>query len=281
MLRELLDGLRIAPAGDSSTEEGSTGEDSWSWLADPRALLDRARGEELRTLIDRARHGELLRIGLGDERWALVERMQSTMSLIEGHAEHTMDAVGAEFLPSLPRLRAAMTRRRGRGPGAALARARAAARPGVEDASVRGRPALLRRGRRCRRRRDAGDRLALASGVAERGGALRTRLVAQSRARPRLRDTRGLDAPASRPGGHPGPHPGMRGRAPESRLREHLLGSIQGPNTCSDVTSLRSRTRLFTGIHRSRRPRVTISSGRVTNRCSVLSSLTSPRTRAM
>ena len=34
------------------------------------------------------------------------------MSLIEGHAEHTMDAVGAELLPSLPRLRAAMTRRR-------------------------------------------------------------------------------------------------------------------------------------------------------------------------
>jgi putative hydrolase len=42
----------------------------------------------------------------------LVERMQSAMSLIEGHAEHTMDAVGAEVLPSLPRLRQAMTRRR-------------------------------------------------------------------------------------------------------------------------------------------------------------------------
>ena len=34
------------------------------------------------------------------------------MSLIEGHAEHTMDAVGAEVLPSLPRLRAAMNHRR-------------------------------------------------------------------------------------------------------------------------------------------------------------------------
>ena len=34
------------------------------------------------------------------------------MSLIEGHAEHTMDVVGAELLPSLPQLRAAMTRRR-------------------------------------------------------------------------------------------------------------------------------------------------------------------------
>ena len=34
------------------------------------------------------------------------------MSLIEGHAEHTMDAVGADVLPTLERLRAAMTRRR-------------------------------------------------------------------------------------------------------------------------------------------------------------------------
>ncbi len=34
------------------------------------------------------------------------------MSLIEGHAEHTMDAVGEAVLPSLPRMRAAMNRRR-------------------------------------------------------------------------------------------------------------------------------------------------------------------------
>jgi coenzyme F420 biosynthesis associated uncharacterized protein len=107
MLRELLDGLRISSATGSSTEDGA-----FSWLRDPGALLDRARDGELRALLDRARHGELLRLGLGDERWQLVERMQATMSLIEGHAEHTMDAVGAEFLPSLPRLRAAMNRRR-------------------------------------------------------------------------------------------------------------------------------------------------------------------------
>src|SRR5580700_1703211 len=114
MLRELLDGLQIAPPGRSADggEGDSTGDGDSSWLRDVRALLDRARDGELRTLIDRARHGELLRIGLGDERWRLVERMQSTMSLIEGHAEHTMDAVGVDFLPSLPRLRAAMTRRR-------------------------------------------------------------------------------------------------------------------------------------------------------------------------
>jgi putative hydrolase len=105
MLRELLDGLQISAAGGS-------GGNGFGWLRDPGALLDRARDGELRALIDRARRGELLRLGLGDERWRIVERMQATMSLIEGHAEHTMDAVGAELLPSLPRLRAAMTRRR-------------------------------------------------------------------------------------------------------------------------------------------------------------------------
>jgi putative hydrolase len=106
MLRELLDGLQISAGGGSSSGNG------FGWLRDPGALLDRARDGELRALIDRARRGELLRLGLGDERWQIVERMQATMSLIEGHAEHTMDAVGAELLPSLPRLRAAMTRRR-------------------------------------------------------------------------------------------------------------------------------------------------------------------------
>jgi putative hydrolase len=63
-------------------------------------------------MIDRARSGQLLRLTLGEDRWRLVERMQAAMSLIEGHAEHTMDVVGAELIPSLPRLRAAMNRRR-------------------------------------------------------------------------------------------------------------------------------------------------------------------------
>ena len=67
---------------------------------------------DLRTLAERLRGGELLRLGLGEDRWALVERMQATMSLIEGHAEHVMDAVGAEELPTLERMRSAMTRRR-------------------------------------------------------------------------------------------------------------------------------------------------------------------------
>jgi len=109
MLRELLDGLQLSAAGGSSSAGNGFG-----WLRDPGVLLDRARDGELRALLDRARRGELLRLGLGDERWRIVERMQATMSLIEGHAEHTMDAVGTELLPSQAHLRAAMTRRRDR-----------------------------------------------------------------------------------------------------------------------------------------------------------------------
>jgi coenzyme F420 biosynthesis associated uncharacterized protein len=111
MLRELIDGLQVKldprpPRDDLAAEkDGVSG-----WI--PRLDGLGINPNQLRELLERARRGELLRLTLGDERWQLLERMQATMSLIEGHAEHTMDAVGAEVLPSLPRLRAALNRRR-------------------------------------------------------------------------------------------------------------------------------------------------------------------------
>jgi uncharacterized protein (DUF2342 family) len=111
LLKELIDGLQViagaGPAGGGDGER-TRGRSGWlgnlsGWVPDPAST---------RELISRAREGQLLRITLGEDRWQLVERMQSAMSLIEGHAEHTMDVVGAEVLPTLPRLRAAMTRRR-------------------------------------------------------------------------------------------------------------------------------------------------------------------------
>jgi coenzyme F420 biosynthesis associated uncharacterized protein len=75
-------------------------------------LLKLTDPDNTRELLERLRHGELLRLSIGEERWGLVEKMQATMTLIEGHAEHVMDEVGADVLPALPRLRAAMTRRR-------------------------------------------------------------------------------------------------------------------------------------------------------------------------
>ncbi|MCW3034030.1 MAG: hypothetical protein JWM60_2375 [Solirubrobacterales bacterium] len=103
MLKELLEGLQVSLTPDGKGE-GNDG----PWPRMPK-LPDVT---ELKEIVERARSGQLLRLTLGEDRWRLVERMQSAMSLIEGHAEHTMDAVGAEVLPSLPRLRAAMTRRR-------------------------------------------------------------------------------------------------------------------------------------------------------------------------
>jgi coenzyme F420 biosynthesis associated uncharacterized protein len=92
ILRELIDGLQVTV---------SLG-----------ALLRLPSAGDARAFAERLRHGELVRLTLGEQRWHLVERLQATMSLVEGHAEHVMDAVGAEVLPTLPRLRAAMTRRR-------------------------------------------------------------------------------------------------------------------------------------------------------------------------
>jgi len=95
ILKELIAGLQLKLSDDS-----------------PRGLPSMPDVGQLREMVERARRGELLRVTLGEDRWALVDRMQAAMSLIEGHAEHTMDAIGAEVLPELPRLRAAMTRRR-------------------------------------------------------------------------------------------------------------------------------------------------------------------------
>ncbi len=102
MLRELLDGLQVSLLGTDG-DGGQGGRPRMPNLPDLGALRD---------VVERARRGELMRITLGEDRWRLVERMQAAMSLIEGHAEHTMDAVGAQVLPALPELRAAMTRRR-------------------------------------------------------------------------------------------------------------------------------------------------------------------------
>lgn len=126
MLKELIAGLRVKLDGRSPEEDldpngdPARKDDPGGWAPNgwaPNEWIPKLGGlsfdaSELRGVVNRARNGELLRLTLGDERWQLVERMQATMSLIEGHAEHTMDAVGAEVLPSLPRLRAALNRRR-------------------------------------------------------------------------------------------------------------------------------------------------------------------------
>ena len=58
------------------------------------------------------RRGDLISIvATADERHT-IDRVQATMAVIEGHAEHVMDAVAPDLLPSLTQLRAALDRRR-------------------------------------------------------------------------------------------------------------------------------------------------------------------------
>jgi coenzyme F420 biosynthesis associated uncharacterized protein len=79
---------------------------------DPTALLRLPKAQDLRALWDAVREGGLVHAVAGSERKALIDRLQAVMALIEGHAEHVMDAAGAAVLPSLPKLREALERRR-------------------------------------------------------------------------------------------------------------------------------------------------------------------------
>ncbi len=67
---------------------------------------------ELRGLVEAVRRGELATLMLGEQQRAKLEEMQAFMAVLEGYAEHVMDAVGAEVLPRLPELRRAMDARR-------------------------------------------------------------------------------------------------------------------------------------------------------------------------
>ena len=92
MLRELLDSVQVK--------------------IDPSALLKLPTADDLRGLWEQIRDGGLDTADAGPERKALIDRLQATMALIEGHAEHVMDAAGAPVLPNVAKLRAAMDRRR-------------------------------------------------------------------------------------------------------------------------------------------------------------------------
>jgi coenzyme F420 biosynthesis associated uncharacterized protein len=76
------------------------------------ALLRLPSPDDVRGLVDRVNRGGLITLAAGPERMALLDQIQAAMAVVEGHAEHVMDAVGDEVLDSLPDLRAALNRRR-------------------------------------------------------------------------------------------------------------------------------------------------------------------------
>jgi coenzyme F420 biosynthesis associated uncharacterized protein len=79
---------------------------------DPGALLRLPAADDVRAAVSALREGGLVAAIGGPRRRELLERIQSTMGVIEGHAEHVMDVVGARALPSLAALRSALDRRR-------------------------------------------------------------------------------------------------------------------------------------------------------------------------
>jgi coenzyme F420 biosynthesis associated uncharacterized protein len=78
----------------------------------PSGLLRLPDASDLRALLNRVREEGLAFVAVGDERRAQLESAQAFMALLEGYAEHVMDAVGADLLDDLDAMRAAMERRR-------------------------------------------------------------------------------------------------------------------------------------------------------------------------
>ncbi len=68
--------------------------------------------DELRRMADALRRGDVLSVVSKPHERETIDRLQAAMAVVEGHAEHVMDAVGADVLPSLPQLRDALERRR-------------------------------------------------------------------------------------------------------------------------------------------------------------------------
>jgi coenzyme F420 biosynthesis associated uncharacterized protein len=68
--------------------------------------------EEVRRVGRALRSGDLISIVTTKAERDTLDRVQAVMAVIEGHAEHVMDAVAPDLLPSLPSLRAALDRRR-------------------------------------------------------------------------------------------------------------------------------------------------------------------------
>jgi coenzyme F420 biosynthesis associated uncharacterized protein len=84
--------------------------------AEERMGRRRSMGIPSRETVERvgraALKADLLGMIASEPERAVMDRAQAVMSVIEGHAEHVMDAVAPELLPSLPDLRRALEERR-------------------------------------------------------------------------------------------------------------------------------------------------------------------------
>jgi coenzyme F420 biosynthesis associated uncharacterized protein len=67
---------------------------------------------EINRIGDALRRGDFIALVASPAERSVLDRVQVVMAVIEGHAEHVMDAVAPDLLPSLPRLRESLNRRR-------------------------------------------------------------------------------------------------------------------------------------------------------------------------
>jgi len=87
-------------------------------LASAEARIERRRRlalpslEAVKRSARAALRADLLGMLASEPEREMIERTQAVMAVVEGHAEHVMDAVAPELLPSLPRLRSALDERR-------------------------------------------------------------------------------------------------------------------------------------------------------------------------
>lgn len=86
--------------------------DSAQLKIDARRSLRLPRADDVKKFVSVVRTGDMVTLVASPEEKATIDTMQATMAVIEGYAEHVMDAVGTPLLPSLPRLRAALDDRR-------------------------------------------------------------------------------------------------------------------------------------------------------------------------
>jgi coenzyme F420 biosynthesis associated uncharacterized protein len=78
----------------------------------PRSMLRVPDVTDLRRLAERVREDGLATLMIGADRRGALDRIQAFMAVLEGYAEHVMDAVGATVLDDLPGLRSALGKRR-------------------------------------------------------------------------------------------------------------------------------------------------------------------------
>jgi coenzyme F420 biosynthesis associated uncharacterized protein len=78
----------------------------------PTEILGKLARLNPRELLRSVKSGELATLLLPADQRQLIDRLTATMTMVEGYAEHVMDAVGAGLLADLDSMRAAMERRR-------------------------------------------------------------------------------------------------------------------------------------------------------------------------